>query len=53
MKQVNKKKFLDLVAKRKELAAKNSNKIVKVSAQDSQLKNIIDSFNESKQYKKM
>lgn len=48
----NSKKFEELLAKRRNLSKNNTN-ICKVSASDSQLKDTIKNFNESKQYEKI
>ena len=47
------KKFKELLKKRIELSQKNKSKVEKVSAKDSQLKDIIKNFSESKDYKKI
>lgn len=50
--EVNKSNLKKIIERRKKLSISNENKISKVSANDPQLKNIIENFNEGKQYKK-
>lgn len=53
MEQKKNSKFDELLKKRRELSQKNVGKVKKVSAEDSQLRDIIKNFNEEKKYKKV
>ena len=44
-------KFIDLIKKRRELSKDNKKNIKNVSSKDPQLMDMIDNFNEGKEYK--
>lgn len=52
MDRLEEDKFEKLLEKRRKLSVTNSNKTKKVSANDSQLSDVIKNFHESRQYKK-
>lgn len=51
MKKDNKLKFAKLLEKRRELSKKNQKRISNVSSNDPQLVDILNNFNEGKDYK--
>lgn len=53
MEQKKNNKFNELLKKRQELSKTNVSQVKKVSADDSQLRDVIKNFNEEKQYKKI